>query len=314
MGNDPRWVPPGRLVEVTLKAIHGRYLLRPSRDLVDIFNGVLMRAAERYPVKVCAFVCLSNHLHMLLVPEDCKALSAFMNYFGGNLGKEVGRLHDWRRIFGRRYSHSLVGEAPEDQESRLRYLLSNGCKEGLVKRPEDWPGPSSTEALLTGRPVRGIWFDRSSEYEARRCNRSCTKYEFTEVHERELDPLPAWKELSPEERQARVQAMVREITAETRARIEETGRPVLGVKRLLRQHPHERPARTKKTPKPIVHSASRRVREAMRREFYVFRRAYRAASEALRAGDLEVEFPPGCHRPRLPYFAGRPPPEPASAA
>ena len=294
---------------MTQKAIHGRHLLRPSRDLVDIFNGVLLRAAERYPVHVCAFVALSNHTHLLLIPEDGKALSAFMTYFGGNVGKEIGRMHDWREsLFGRRFSHVNVSEEPGEQEARLRYLLSNGCKEGLVKRPEDWPGPSSTEALLTGTKVSGVWFNRSAEYEARRCGRQFSKYEFAEVHSRELAPIPAWEPLSPEERRSRVQEMVREITAETRERIETTGRAPLGVKRILRQHPHERPAKTKKSPKPIVHAASRQVREAMKTQFYRFREAYREASEALRAGDFDVEFPPGCHRPRLPFFTGEPPP------
>ncbi len=312
MGYDPRWVPPGALVEVTQKAIHGRYLLRPSRELVDLFNGVLIRAAERYPVEVCAFVALSNHTHLLLIPEDCEALSAFMTYFGGNVGKEIGRLHDWRqRVFGRRFSHVVVSDEPEEQEARLRYLLSNGCKEGLVKRPEDWPGPSSTEALLTGGSVRGVWFDRSSEYEARRCHRRFSKYEFAEVHDLELAPLPAWVHLSADERRARVQEIVWEITAETRERTEKTSRAPLGVKRILRQHPHEVPAETKSSPKPIVHAASRQVRRAMKIQFYLFRRAYREASKALRAGDFEVEFPPGCHRPRLPFVTGRPPPLPS---
>ncbi len=80
------------------------------------------------------------------------------------------------------------------------------------------------------------------------------------------------------------------------------------MKRLLRQHPHEKPAATKSSPKPIVHAASPRVRKAMKIQFYVFRRAYREASEALRAGDFAVEFPPGCHRPRLPFYTGEPPP------
>ena len=102
--------------------------------------------------------------------------------------------------------------------------------------------------------------------------------------------------------------MVREITAETRERIETTGRAPLGVKRILRQNPHDSPAKTKSSPKPIVHAASLKVRTAMKIEFYVFRRAYRQASEALRAGDFDVEFPPGCHRPRLPFVTGRPPP------
>ncbi len=165
MGNDPRWVPPGALVEVTQKAIHGRYLLRPSRDLVEIFNGVLIRAAQRYPVQVCAFTALSNHTHLLLIPED-------------------------------------------------------------------WPGPSSTEALLTGRTVRGVWFDRSAEYEARRCNRRFSKYEFAEVNDLELAPIPSWGYRSAAHRQARAQELAREITAETRERIEKIGRAPLGVKQI----------------------------------------------------------------------------------
>ncbi len=312
MGNDPRWVPPGSLVEVTQKTLHGRYLLRPSRELVDIFNGVLIRAAERYSVEVCAFVCLSNHTHLLLAPEDAQALSSFMTYFAGNLAKEVGRLHDWpEKLYGRRYTHVITSDEPEAQEERLRYVLSNGCKEGLVRRPEDWPGPSSTESLLTGRTVRGVWFNRSAEYEARRSKRRFSKYEFAEVHDLELAPIPVWRDFSKDERQTRARAMVREITAEAREMAATSGRRPLGVRRLLRQDPHEKPETTESSSKPIVHAASRAVRQVMLIEFYVFRRAYREASAALRKGDFAVVFPPGCHRPRLPFFQGLPPPHPA---
>lgn len=309
MGHDPRWVPPGSLVEVTNRAIHARHLLRPSRDLNDIFNGVLVRAAKRYDVGICAFQALSNHTHLLVLPGDARTLAAFMAYFAGNLAKEIGRLHDWRQhLWGRRYSHVVVSNELEAQEARLRYVLSQGCKEGLIKRPEDWPGPSSTQALLTGRTVRGVWFDRRAEYEARRCGRDFGKYEHAEVHDLELVPLPVWADLPSETRRAKVQTMVRDITAETRERIATTGRRPLGVKKILRQHPHERPARSKRSPKPIVHAASREVRTALKIQFYVFRRAYRQAAEALRAGDTDAKFPPGSHRPPLPFVSWQPPP------
>lgn len=311
MGDDPRWVPPDSLVEVTQKTLHGRYLLRPSRELVDIFNGVLIRAAERYAVEVCAFVCLSNHSHLLVVPEDAQALSAFMTYFAGNLAKEVGRLHNWpQKLYGRRYAHIITSDEPEAQEKRLRYVLSHGAKEGLVRRPEDWPGPSSTEALLTGRTVRGVWFNRSLEYEARRSKRRFDKYEYAEVHELELAPIPAWRHIDAEDRRARVRAMVREITAEALEMAKTAGRGPLGVRRILRQDPSERPESTASSSKPIVHAASRAVRTAMLIDFYAFRRTYRAASAAVRRGNFSVAFPPGSHRPRLPFFQGRPPPEP----
>lgn len=313
MGNDPRWVPPDSLVEIMQKTLHGRYLLRPSRELVDLFNGVLIRAAERYSVEVCAFVCLSNHSHLLVLPEDAEALSAFMTYFAGNLAKEVGRLHDWpQKIYGRRYTHVITSDEPEAQEERLRYLLSNSCKEGLVKRPQDWPGPSSVEALLTGTTVRGVWFDRSAEYEARRSKRRFRKYEFAEVHDLQLAPIPAWKHLDPEERKTRVRTIVRDITREAYETAKTTGRAPLGVRRVLAQHPHSRPETTKSSTKPIVHAATRKARQRMLLDFRLFRKAYRLASAALRRGDFEVTFPPGCHRPRLPFVHGRPPPQTAA--
>ncbi len=308
MGYDPRWIPQNHLVEVTSRAIHAQRLLTPSRDFVEIFNGLLARSAERYDVGVVAFHALSNHLHGLLLPADGRELSLFMCYFLGNLGKEIGRLHDWREcVFPRRYSHVVVSSELEAQEARLRYILSQGCKENLVWRPEDWPGPSSTEALLTGRSVRGVWFDRTEEYEARRRNQQFTKYEFAKVHDLELTPLPVWAPLSPEERRAKVKEMVRSITEETRRRVEETGRQPLGVKRILQQDPYDRPARPKRSPKPIVHAATKAVRKAMKIEFYVFRKAYRYAAEQLRKGDLTASFPPGSHRPPLPFLTAQPP-------
>ncbi len=93
-----------------------------------------------------------------------------MGFVNGNLAKEAGRLHGWReRFWGRRYTAIVVSHEEAAQVTRLRYILEQGTKEGLVRSPLDWPGTHSTQALLDGRPIRGIWFDRTREYEARRC-------------------------------------------------------------------------------------------------------------------------------------------------
>ena len=221
--------------------------------------------------------------------------------------EEAGRLHRWREHFwGRRYVHIVVSDEPEAQERRLRYLLEQGCKENLVKRPEDWPGASSTEALLSGRPTRGVWFDRTREFEARRCGRRFSKYQFATVLEFELSPLPTWRHLSASERRERCGRIIREITSETRQRVKETGRLPLGVRRILRQDPHSKPAHSKRSPKPRVHAVDPTIRRGMKIAFFVFRLAYRQASEELREGKLNAEFPAGAHRPRLPFSRGQP--------
>ncbi len=60
MARPLRFLPPDcPLVEVTCRTIHGRMLLRPSRELNQYILGVLARAARRYQVGVCAFIFLS---------------------------------------------------------------------------------------------------------------------------------------------------------------------------------------------------------------------------------------------------------------
>ena len=101
-----------------------------------------------------------------------------MNYLNSNLAREAGRLYRWREKFwGRRYQAIVVSEEEAAQVNRLRYLLSQGCKEGLVARPRDWPGAQCVEALVEGVSLEGLWFDRTREYAARvrgesfhRCN------------------------------------------------------------------------------------------------------------------------------------------------
>lgn len=309
MGNFPRYVPEGVLVEVTTRTLHGRYLLRPSDDLNRVVRGILARATGRYDVGIVDFKVLSNHMHLLLVPRDAEHLAGFMCYLNGNLAKEAGRLHGWReRLWSRRYRAVVVSDEPEAQVDRLRYLLEQGCKEGLVRSPRDWPGASGTESLLTGSDIRGFWFDRSAEYEARRRGESVGKYTFAEEVSFELVPLPCWSDLPSDERRRRVGALVRDIEARTRDRMAAEGRSPMGRRRILGQHPHDAPRRPSRSPAPRFHAATTSMRKALEAAFREFRASYRRAAEDLRAGRQGVDFPPGSFPPRLPFAVLRAPP------
>ncbi len=164
MAHDLRNFPPGSLVEVTCRTIQGRQLLRPSRELNETVYGVLGRAVEKYPVGIVSFIYLPTYGHLLLLPEDAEALARFLGFLNGNLSKRIGRLHDWRGpIWDGRYHPVVVSDEPEAQVARLKHLIGQAVQEGLVARPEDWPGPSSIPQLLRGGPVRGVWFDRTAE-------------------------------------------------------------------------------------------------------------------------------------------------------
>lgn len=310
MGRNLRFIPPGSLVEVTCRTIQGRLLLRPSRDLNEIVLGILGRAARLYRVGVVHFVYLSNHAHLLLVPEDAEQLALFMNYVNGNLAREAGRLHSWRaRFWSRRYRAIVVSDEEEAQTARLRYLLTQGCKEGLVRNPRDWPGATAIENLLDGNPVRGLWFDRTAESKARRKGRP-DKYDHATTESFELTQLPTWKHMPDDQRRARIAEMVSDIEAETRARLVATGRSPMGRRRIEGANPHDLPADPSRSSAPRFHAVSPTVRNQLVEAYRRFEEAFRQAAEQLRHG-LPHRFPAGSFPPHLPFQLHpdrRPPP------
>jgi hypothetical protein len=156
-----------------------------------------------------------------------------------------------------------------------------------------------------GQPLRGVWFDRSAEYDARRRGERISKYDYAEKLGLELSPLPAWKNRHPKEIRRKVREIAQSIEADTRKRARETGTAPLGVRRIRRQNPHSAPEHPSRSPAPRFHARDPRVRKRLEFAYYAFRIAYQQAAEALRNGRLDAEFPAGCFRPPLPFTRAR---------
>ena len=320
-----RYLPGRTLVEVTCRTVQSRLLLRPSAALDDALLGALGRAQRHFGLKIVAITALSSHLHILALPNDAAQLADTMEYFLSKLAREVGRLYDWReKVWGRRYRAIAVSDEPEAQVERLRYLLENGTKEGLVAHPRDWPGVHSVAALVDGKELVGVWTDRTAAYRARRRNPGLLPGEATRAsaelgrmtvarssearagknQTREvvsITPLPCWAHLTETERRRRVAELVDDIASA--AKLARRGASVLGPEKILRQAPHQRPSLADRSPAPAVHAASKAVRIAMKAAYRAFLLAYRYAAEQLRKGDRLVWFPPGCFPPPLPPVA-----------
>lgn len=85
----------------------------------------------------------------------------------------------------------------------------------------------------------------------------------------------------------------------------------LGVRAVLKQHPHTRPNRAKKSLAPRFHAATKAVRKAFWQIYASFVAAFREAAERLKAGDRTARFPVGSFPPSLPFvkaYATGPPP------
>jgi len=299
-----RYVPPGgALVEVTCRTLQARFLLRPSPLLREITLGILGRAQRLSGVAIHAFVFLANHYHLLVSAADAAQLAKFVGYLNSNLAREVGRLHAWKeKVWGRRYQAILVSDEEEAQIERLLYLARQGCKEGLVADPLEWPGATSWQAMLDGRVLEGTWFDRTAECFALQKGVEFGARDFASSEAVVLTPLPAWAHLSEEAQRTQLRALLDLARAEAQAMKAETGREPVGREAVARQDPHGSPPRSRRSPAPLVHAASRKVRRAYREAFRIFTAAYRRAAEALREGLGTERFPEGCFPPPGPFL------------
>ena len=154
--------------------------------------------------------------------------------------------------------------------------------------------------------TEGTWFDRTKEWEARQRGEEFGARQFADTEVVNFTPLPCWGHLSPERYRERIGELIEAIIDQAAARRAATGIEPLGPAAILRQHPFSQPAKTKRSPAPLVHAASKKVRTEMKIAYRWFVRAFREAAEYLRAGDRMARFPRGSFPPGLPFVhAGR---------
>ena len=311
MGRPLRMYQPNQMYFITCRTLQARFLLRPSRLTNAIVGGVLARGVRMFNVSLYAYTVTSNHVHFLLaaLPQD---VPAFMQFILGNIARKVGRLVDWRgKFWERRYSAEPVLDDGAVVD-RLRYVLAHGVKENLVERCDAWPGLTSLSQLRTRSARMFPWFNWTRRWRGAAAILERWEKDLAEDEELHLTPIPCWAELSVDEQQRRIEALVQEIEATSKEqRIslatghEEDGTPapVLGEARILTQDPHDKPQKPKRSPRPLCHTLNATIRKAYRKLYREFVGAFRAASARWRAGDRTVVFPPYSFPPPLPACA-----------
>ena len=217
----------------------------------------------------------------------------------------MGRLTDWTgKVWERRYQAIPISGEEEAQVERFRYVLAHGVKENLVACLREWPGLHCIRQLADGEPLTGTWYDRTQQYLARRKGEDADPLKHTRTEAVIFSPLPCWKHLAPEAYRERVAKLGLEIEEEAAAKRKRTGAEPFGAAKILAQAPSTRPERVKKSPAPLLHAASKSMRQVFYEGFALFVAAYRTAAEKLQRGDPKPGFPLGCFPPALPFVGG----------
>jgi hypothetical protein len=230
-----------------------------------------------------------------------------MTYFNSNLAREAGRLAKWwDKFWSRRYRAIVISEEEAAQVERLKYVLGHGVKESLVEKACQWPGVHCIKALLEGVPLVGQWFNRTQESSARKRGEDFGRLEYATAYTVKLSPLPCWEDLSPERQRERIAELILQCDAEAADRRAKTGKLPIGPVAVQQQQPHAEPMATKKSPAPLFHAATKRVRAELYAAYYGFLAAFREAAERWRSGDLGALalFPDGCFPPAPRFVSG----------
>ena len=119
--------------------------------------------------------------------------------------------------------------------------------------------------------------------------------EWAEPVELEVAALPCWEGLGEEQRQRAVRGLLEEVEGEARAR----GTPALGVRAVQAQHPHTRPERLKRSPRPLGHASTRQALKELREQYRAFVAAFREAAARWLRGDFLAKFPLYSFPPRV---------------
>ena len=290
----PRFVPPGSLVEITVRTNGARFYLRPGPELNAAILGIVGRALALYPVSLHAIVFLSNHWHALVTPCDGEALARFLQYVNANVAKAAQAINGVRGIVWQRRASLIHVLDEEAQLERLRYLLAHGTKERLVASPRLWPGVTSARSLAGEEVLVGVWEDRALKRRLERGNRVPHPSEYTIRYPIEFVPLPVHATISDADRQREINATLAEVESAHPG-------PHLGVSAVLAQDPNTEPVRSKHGRAPAVHTTSDGQKARYLALRAAFREAYRSAAARHAERPTAVAWPVDAFLPALQF-------------
>ncbi len=293
------------VVEITIRAKQGRFLLRPSPEVRDVIVGAMAHAQRTHEFDVYGYSFLSNHGSYLVGVTDPKHQAAIMQSIHSKIGIELRRpeFSDWQGGIIERRGRPILVANEEDLVSRLKYCLANSTKEHLVTRPDRWGGAHAAKALcgqgngIHGRFMedQGIYYNRTLCDTLKRGGMPASRAlkESTEKVTLKLSKLPCWAEMSDDEYRNQMVSICTEITREAAQVRREEGGKVLGMARALRYHPHHRPDKTDSSPAPMIHCSCPNFRALFIEGYRAFVECYREAMSKLQDALGPVFFPYG---------------------
>ncbi len=134
MPRKPRFFLPGMPVHVVQRG-HNRAPVFFDTPDYQTYLHWLQEAAGRYQCDIHAYVLMTNHIHLLVTPQNKNSISLMMQYVGRHYVPYINRTYGSSgTIWEGRYKASLI----QDEQYLLtcmRYIELNPVRAAMVKSP-----------------------------------------------------------------------------------------------------------------------------------------------------------------------------------
>jgi putative transposase len=153
-------VATGYTFHATNRGVERRTLFRRDAEYRS-FLSLLHRGKERFAVSVFGLCLMPNHFHLVIRPNEERALSAYLHWVQGCYSCQL-RISTHTRGHGHVFQQRFWTGPIHDHAhflSALRYVEANPVAAKLVERAEHWPWSSlvlrrsSGDHLLDPLPV-----------------------------------------------------------------------------------------------------------------------------------------------------------------
>lgn len=149
-----RYSPPDSVHHVINRGNDRRCLFASPGDFAE-FLDLIAWAKGQCPIRVVSYCLMPNHWHMVLWPEQPKAVTAFLHRLSTTHSirwrkstDTVGQGH----VYQHRY-HAFLIESETYYFRALKYVEANPARAGLVTSASQWAWSSLAERLGIDRGI-----------------------------------------------------------------------------------------------------------------------------------------------------------------
>lgn len=202
---------PSLYHEVTQRIRNGKFLLDPNcQALKAAIYGQLAMSMRRYDVKLIALHFMTDHFHALYGIACPYKFAKFLAHFHAGITRAYNRLQaDSLGPDSAPYQPvSLWHEmkwlpVATDELSiywRLQYIMGQAVAANLVDHPAQFPGASTIDGMMDGRPLVGKSYDATKRYRDLRLKAGAQDDDaYEQVFEIQVTPPSCWMHLAAEE-------------------------------------------------------------------------------------------------------------------